>query len=198
MGGCEGWMDKNQVYGSAVHPRPAPFRQRGRGFNCCLTRAGAVRRWDVLIQAERRWGWGRVFALHTPSLRLSYWQPLVLEELIRAPDWGRHPGRVDCLSGGQESEMYFIFILFIYCEGRFRKKNKQKKNNTVSVSTTGRQQLIDVVARAGGICDTENHDRHKRSGRRYGPLGYSQINEGKSIDWWKTEHKQPSFLLALC
>lgn len=87
----------------------------------------------VLCEDGTRWykrsvgGEGRVFALPTPSLRLSYWQPLVLEELIRAPDWGRHPERVDCLSGGQELEMYFFFyhfILFICCEGRFRKKKK--------------------------------------------------------------------------
>lgn len=128
MGGYEGWMDKNQVYGSAVRPHQAPFRRRGRGFNCCLTRAGAVWRWDALIQAERG-GEGRVFALPTPSLRLSYWQPLVLEELIRAPDWGRHPERVDCLSGGQELEMYlfFFFIILFYLfvvKGVSEKKKK--------------------------------------------------------------------------
>lgn len=170
MGGCEGWMDKNQVYGSAVRPRPAPFRRRGLGFNCCLTRAGTVWRWDVLIQAERKWGevrGGRVLALPAPSLRLSYWQPLVLEELIRAPDWGRHPEWVDCLSGGQESELYFILFYLFTVKGVSEKKKKNNpKKYTVSKSTTGRQQLIDVVARAGGTCDTENRDRRTRSHRR--------------------------------
>lgn len=61
-------------------------------------------------------------------------------------------------------EMYFFFIILFYL---FVVKGvSENKKSNVSESATERQQLIDVGAWTGGICDTENHDRHKRSSRR--------------------------------